>query len=229
MASFEALGEMLTRVFGAPAYDLPPSFTELLDRLQSDDARASPTPGGLSDAAFRAELERVLPELRRFARSLTRGHEAADDLMQDTMVKAWSARDRFLAGTNMRAWTFTILRNLFLSERRRDRFRGEWDEVAHPKKLTTLPIQEHALHMSDLSEALEQISPAQREALMLVGAGGMSYEEAADVMGVAIGTVKSRVSRGREALLTIMEGSRKPVTQVTYVGRSQPGSSAASL
>jgi len=225
MASNDGLGEMLARAFAVPD-GLPPVFAALLDRLQALDARAEPAPGSLSDADFRRAIEAVLPELRRFARSLTRGdQEEADDLVQETMMKAWRARDRFRAGTNMRAWTYTILRNLFLSDRRRDRFKGDWDETAHPRMLATPAHQEHPVHVADLAAALGRIPPSQREALMLVGAGGMAYEEAAAVMGVAVGTVKSRVSRGREALLAIIEGTGGPVAAAG--GTAESGSPAA--
>src|SRR5262245_11522552 len=108
------------------------------DRSDMDDQdpaeNGSPTEFvNLSDDEFKEELARVIPHLRAFARSLSGNRDLADDLVQETLMKAWAARKRFQAGTNMRAWTFIILRNLFLSQMRRARFRGEWDDVTASK------------------------------------------------------------------------------------------------
>ena len=127
--------------------------------------------------------------------------------MQEAMMKAWKARGRFAAGTNMRAWTFTILRNVFLSQMRRAKFKGEWDEHAADKILSTPAAQDGKLHLADVQRALMMLPDSQREALILVGAGGFSYEEAAEICDVAIGTIKSRVARGRTALEAIVEGN----------------------
>jgi len=223
MRSIESLGEALAKVFAPPTEALPPAFAELLDRLQALDARNEPAPGALSDPDFRRAMEGVLPDLRRFARSLTRDPDQADDLVQETMMKAWGARDRFQEGTNFRSWTYVILRNLFYSQMRRAKFKGDWDETSHLNRLATPAHQEHPIHIADLSAALRKIAPAQREALMLVGAGGMSYEEAAAIMRVAVGTVKSRVSRAREALLAIMEGGTEPQPVFIDVGKAPEG------
>ena len=122
------------------------------------------------------------------------------------MLKAWRARARFAAGTNMRAWTFTILRNVFLSQMRRAKFKGEWDDAKADKLLSTPADQDGKLHLGDVQRALMMLPDSQREALILVGAGGFSYEEAAHICDVAIGTIKSRVARGRSALEAIIEG-----------------------
>ncbi len=122
------------------------------------------------------------------------------------MLKAWKARARFAAGTNMRAWTFTILRNVFLSQMRRAKFKGDWDEHAADKILSTPAAQDGKLHLGDVQRALLMLPDSQREALILIGAGGFSYEEAAEICDVAIGTIKSRVARGRSALEAIIEG-----------------------
>ena len=201
------LGQLLASVFAPEQAELPPGLVGLLDQLSRTSARHQPAPGTLSDADFRRAMEATLPELRSFARSLVRNHEAADDLVQDTMMKAWAARDRFQGGTSFRAWTFVICRNLFYTERRRDKFHGEWDEQLASRRLAAPAAQEGPLHLADLARALDKISPTQREALLLIGAGGMSYEEAAEVMGSAVGTVKSRVSRGRQMLEGLMYGS----------------------
>ena len=164
----------------------------------------------LDDDAFRAELAAVIPHLRAFARSLSGNRDTADDLVQETMLKAWAARDRFQAGTSMRAWTFIILRNFFLSQMRRNRFRGEWDDLVAERTLAAPAGQDKQMELADLHRAMQMIPPAQREALILVGAGGFAYEEAAEICGVAVGTIKSRVARGRAALEQIIDGGTLP-------------------
>lgn len=160
----------------------------------------------LSDAEFKHELGQTIPHLRAYSRSLAGSVDMADDLVQEAMMKAWKARARFAAGTNMRAWTFTILRNVFLSQMRRAKFKGDWDEHAADKKLSIPAQQDGRLHLGDVQRALMMLPDSQREALILIGAGGFSYEEAAEICGVAIGTIKSRVARGRSALEAIVEG-----------------------
>lgn len=115
-------------------------------------------------------------------------------------MKAWAARDKFEPGTNLRAWLFIILRNIFLSQMRRARFKGDWDEGVAARTLAAPAAQEHQLHISDLQRALLQLPTSQREALILVGAGGFSYEETAKICDCAVGTIKSRVARARAAL-----------------------------
>ncbi len=158
--------------------------------------------------SFKRELLAVVPHLRAFARGLCGRSDYADDLVQETMVKAWSARDRFNPGTSMRAWTFVILRNVFLSEMRRNRFRGEYDPVAADRIMAIGADQEGPIHLSDMQRALQMLPAERREALLLVGAGGFSYEEAAEIAGCAVGTVKSRVARARVALGVLMNGDR---------------------
>ncbi|TNE39694.1 MAG: sigma-70 family RNA polymerase sigma factor [Sphingomonadales bacterium] len=164
----------------------------------------------LSDEDFKRELVAVIPHLRAFGRSLSGSRDLADDLVQETMMKAWAARARFQAGTNMRAWTFIILRNYFLSQMRRSRFTGEWDELTADRLLSAAAGQDKQIELSDLQRALMQLPQAQREALILVGAGGFAYEEAAEICGVAVGTIKSRVARGRTALEQILEEGALP-------------------
>ena len=221
-----AIGEVLASVFQPNSEPLPRQFVELLDRLEATDERAAPAPGALSDSEFRCELEAVLPGLRNYARSLTRDHEAADDLVQETTLRAWSKRDMFHAGTNLRAWTFTIQRNLFMSDKRRARFKGEWDEQRASKLLTTPASQEHQIHLTDLMRAMEKISRSQRETLMLVVLGDMSYEEVAHVTGVEVGTVKSRVHRAREALSLLLNTELIEGRLSVAIARHQPGMSA---
>lgn len=159
----------------------------------------------LSDREFKAELAKVIPHLRAFARSLCGNRDTADDLVQETMLKAWAARDRFQAGTKFKAWTFTILRNQYFTQARRFRFVGEWDDLVAERKLAAPCSQDKMVELRDLMRALQQLPASQREALMLVGAGGISYEETAEIVGVAVGTVKSRVARARVALEAILE------------------------
>lgn len=174
---------------------------------------AVPAYARLDDAAFKSELAAALPHLRAYGRSLTGDMDRADDLVQDTMLKAWASRDRFAAGTSMKAWTFVILRNVFLSQMRRQKFHGEYDAVAAERLLVAAPLQEEATHVADIQRALLQLSEDQREALILVGAGGMSYEEAAGICGCAVGTMKSRVSRARTALEAIMASGQLSVAR----------------
>jgi RNA polymerase sigma-70 factor (ECF subfamily) len=153
---------------------------------------------------FRAELMRVVPHLRAFARGLCGRPDYADDLVQDALLKAWSARDKFVPGTSMKSWTFVILRNGFLSEARRNRFRGDYDPDAAERLLSRPAEQEEGLHLGDLRAAMMQLSPERREALLLVGAGGFSYEDAASIAQCAVGTMKSRVARARRNLEQIL-------------------------
>jgi RNA polymerase sigma factor (sigma-70 family) len=164
----------------------------------------------LSDPEFKDQLAQVIPHLRAFGRSLSGSRDVADDLVQETLLKAWAARKRFQAGTNMRAWTFIILRNLFLSQMRRARFKGEWDEITASKLLAAPASQDRHIELSDMQRALLHLPQPQREALILVGAGGFAYEEAAEICGCAVGTIKSRVARGRVALEALMTEGKLP-------------------
>ena len=180
--------------------------------LEDDDAPAEapfeliPLP----DDEFKDQLGQVIPHLRAFGRSLSGSRDLADDLVQETLLKAWAARKRFQAGTNMRAWTFIILRNLFLSQMRRARFKGEWDDVTAAKILAAPASQDRHIELGDMQRALMQLPQPQREALILVGAGGFAYEEAAEICGCAVGTIKSRVARGRVALESLLTGTGLP-------------------
>lgn len=165
-------------------------------------------PQPLPDEEFKKQLAEVIPHLRAFGRSLSGNRDTADDLVQETLLKAWAARERFQAGTNMRAWTFIILRNLFLSQMRRARFKGEWDELTADRVLAAPASQDRHVELGDMQRALMQLPEPQREALILVGAGGFAYEEAAEICGVAVGTIKSRVARARTALEGLMEDGK---------------------
>ena len=158
------------------------------------------------DEAFRRELLTVLPHLRAFARGLSGRPDFADDLVQEAAIKAWTARDRYTAGTNMRAWTFAILRNHYLSELRKSKRQTDLDEGAVERMLVMEADQEGPLHLGDMETALQKLAPERREAVLLVGASGFSYEEAAEIAGCPIGTMKSRVARARADLARMLNG-----------------------
>jgi RNA polymerase sigma-70 factor (ECF subfamily) len=159
-----------------------------------------------TEAAFKRELVGLIPHLRAFARTLAGDPTAADDLAQDAMMKAWDARASYQMGTNMKAWTFMILRNQFYSEKRRSWRQTQLDQEAAERTLVAVDDPAAPVALDELRLGLGMLPPEQREALILVGAGGFAYEEAAEICGCAVGTVKSRVSRARKALQTILEG-----------------------
>jgi RNA polymerase sigma-70 factor (ECF subfamily) len=157
------------------------------------------------DSAFKRELVALIPHLRAFARTLTGDPTAADDLAQDAMMKAWDARASFEMGTNMKAWTFMILRNQFYSEKRRSWRQSQLDQEAAERTLVAIDDPASPVALDELRLGLGMLPSEQREALILVGAGGFAYEEAAEICGCAVGTVKSRVSRARRALQAILD------------------------
>jgi RNA polymerase sigma-70 factor, ECF subfamily len=152
------------------------------------------------DASFRDALLAAVPSLRAFAISLSGNVDRADDLVQDTLVRAIANAHRFEPGTNLNAWLFTILRNLFHSEYRKRRREVEDPDGAYAEQLTSQPDQGARLDFEDFRSALATLPSEQREALLLVGASGFSYEETAAICGCAVGTVKSRVNRARSRL-----------------------------
>ena len=158
----------------------------------------------LSDADPRDEIASHIPDLRAFAMSLARNHAAADDLVQDTIVKAWTNFDKFALGTNLRAWLFTILRNTFFSNRRKASREVADPDGIHAGNLSVLPQHDGKLAFREFLVAFNQLSAEHREVLILVGANGYSYEEAASMMGVATGTAKSRANRARARLCDLM-------------------------
>ena len=153
-----------------------------------------------ADEDFKRELVVLIPHLRAFARSLCGDPTAADDLAQDAMLKAWDARASFQIGTNMKAWTFMILRNQFYSEKRRSWRQSQLDQDVAERTLLAVDDPEAPIALDELRLALRSLPDEQREALVLVGAGGFAYEEAAEICNCAVGTVKSRVSRARRAV-----------------------------
>lgn len=167
----------------------------------------SSKPSESEDAAAmlpRDEIVTHLPAMRAFALSLTRNGSQADDLVQDSVVKAWKNIESFQVGTNMRAWLFTILRNTFYSDRRKQKREVQDTDGTFAATLSEKPAHDGRLAMADFETAFVQLNSEQREALMLVGAMGFSYEEAAETCGVAVGTIKSRVNRARKHLVELM-------------------------
>lgn len=145
-----------------------------------------------------------LPAMRAFAISLTRNPATADDMVQDTIVKAWTNFDKFEEGSNLRAWLFTILRNTYYSNRRRARREVPDIDGVITQSIAEKPAHDGHMQMADFRRALDKLSDEQREALLLVGASGFSYEEASEMCGVAVGTIKSRINRARAQLAELL-------------------------
>lgn len=152
----------------------------------------------------REMLAELLPNLRAFAISLSRSVTLADDLVQETILKAWSNLDKFDPETNLEAWLFTILRNTYYSTLRKTRREVQDSDGVHAATLFEKPAHDGRLAYNDFQRAFDQLSPEHREVLILIGASGYSCEEAAGMIGVAVGTVKSRASRARKRLADLM-------------------------
>jgi RNA polymerase sigma-70 factor (ECF subfamily) len=159
-----------------------------------------------SDAAARAAMLSTIPDLRAFAFSLCGSRDQGDDLVQETLLRAWAHLADFQEGTNMAAWLFTILRNHFVNECRRRRRWVEDVDGQFAGKVTTVPEQDGWAISTDLHDALMRLPVHQRDAVILVGAAGMSLEEAASICACEIGTIKSRVHRARARLAELMAG-----------------------
>lgn len=174
-------------------------------------------PVGITEpVAWREAMADFLPCLRAFAFSLSRNSADADDLVQETLTKAWAHRARFEEGSNLRAWLFTILRNSWytgLAKRRRE---VPDEEGRYAAGLTAEASQEWTAELTSLQSALNALPPEHREAIVMVGAVGLSYQEAADISGCAVGTIKSRVNRARHrlALLLDVDAPMEPVKNV---------------
>jgi RNA polymerase sigma-70 factor, ECF subfamily len=160
----------------------------------------------LGDREFRDHLVAIMGPLRAFARGLCGNRELADDLAQDALTRAWAARQSFAKGTNFRAWIFIILRNQFYTSIRKNSRMVAWDPDMAARHLIAPETQQDGLNLQDVETALRKLPAEQREVLMLVGASGVSYEEASQIMGCAIGTIKSRLARGRAALTALIDG-----------------------
>jgi RNA polymerase sigma-70 factor (ECF subfamily) len=154
---------------------------------------------------WRCEVIALIPALRAFAWSLSRNGSDADDLVQDTLIKAWTNRDKFEPGTNLRAWLFTILRNTYYTAAIRRRRETADPEGRYAAAVPTQASQEWSMALKALQAALHELPDEHREALVLVGAAGLTYEEAAEICGCAVGTIKSRVNRARTRLLKLLD------------------------
>lgn len=153
---------------------------------------------------FREGLLEAVPTLRAFAVSLSKNADRADDLVQETLVKAWDKQASFQPGTNLKAWLFTILRNEFYSQMRKRKREVEDTDGSITARLSVHPSQDGSSDLTDFRKALALLPEDQREAIILIGASGFSYEEAAEICGCAVGTIKSRVSRARSRLQEIL-------------------------
>ena len=185
--------------------DVVPGGPEARSRIEVSAGlrKTNVAPSGISPEVRKAMLA-ALPSVRAFAMSLAHSPDQADDLVQDTLARALANIEKFEPGTNMGAWLFTILRNLFYSELRKTRHEIGDPDGTYAAHLRTAPDQDARCDFRDLRQALAKLSVEHREALILIGAEGLSYAEAAQVCGVAIGTMKSRVHRGRVHLAELL-------------------------
>jgi RNA polymerase sigma-70 factor (ECF subfamily) len=172
-----------------------PAQETALPRRPPDDA----------ETRWRFDVIALIPALRAFAWSLSRNGSDADDLVQDTLIKAWTNREKFEPGTNLRAWLFTILRNTYYTAAMRRRRETADPEGRHAAGVPIQATQEWSIALKSLQEALHKLPDEHREALVLVGAAGLTYEEAAAICGCAVGTIKSRVNRARTRLLKLLD------------------------
>ena len=163
---------------------------------------------GPPDSELRRELVHHLPHLRAVARGLTGHRDRADDLVNDTILKALSAEAQFRPGTHLRAWLMTILRNHYINGLRRTKIELETIGEIPESAMSAGPNQESVVEYNEVASALMRMSPEHREILVLVSAAGLSYEEAADVCGCAVGTIKSRLNRARRELRQVLAKSR---------------------
>ncbi|MEE7442412.1 sigma-70 family RNA polymerase sigma factor [Methylobacterium oryzae] len=175
-------------------------FAELLRLLDGAFGRAQDG----REKAFQASLLALVPNLQRFARSLLRSHVGADDLLQNTLLRAWRSRASFAPGTNLEAWLFTIMRNQFYNEHRKRGREVQDEDGAQAERMVSLPEQGGHLDLSDVQAALDRLAPPMRQALVLVAIENLTYEETAAVMQCRIGTVKSRVWRARTQLAEML-------------------------
>ncbi|WP_246685634.1 sigma-70 family RNA polymerase sigma factor, partial [Methylobacterium sp. WL103] len=185
---------------------LPEPLRALVRRFEDVLASRGETP----TTAFRDDLMAVLPALRTFAFSLVGDMSRTDDLVQETLMKAWMNQHRFQAGSNLVAWLFTIMRNQFYTEIRKRKREVEDADGVQAGKLTAVPDQEDVVTLKRLYAVMETLPATQREALLLVGAEGLTYEEAAVRLQCQVGTVKSRVSRARGQLAGLLGLEKEP-------------------
>ncbi len=162
----------------------------------------------IAEADIRHQIVALLPDLRAFARFLVRDRAAADDVVQDSIVRALGAISQFQPGTNLKAWLFTILRNQFYEQARRRKREASALQGRFADAEAAGPQQAAQADITDLQQLMWRLPPSQREALLLVGAQGMSHEEAAAICGVPVGTMKARLSRARSSLAALMDVRR---------------------
>ncbi len=190
-----------------------PSITNIVgttdDIASNSKGRAKSMTPGEFDCATRASL----PALTRYARRLTNGADGAEDLVQEALSRAWKARERFETGSNFKAWTFTILRNLFLSHVRRERRKVDWNDLAMHSLPVSPPDQETALLREEFGQALAALSEPNRQALLAVVDDQLAYEAAAEQCGVSLAVLKSRVHRARTAMLAYLGGTHRSQLQ----------------
>jgi RNA polymerase sigma-70 factor (ECF subfamily) len=179
---------------------------------------------------FSKMIEAEIPRLRRYARALTRNEDTADDLVQECLVRGLSKQHLWAAGTDLRAWLFTIMHNQFVNSVRRGVREGAAVPISDADlPLTRAPNHDHRLELRDLDRALAMLPEEQRAVILLIGLEGMAYETAAEVVGVPVGTVRSRLSRGREALRGLMMGvpDHRPDPRVARSRAASPASSTS--
>lgn len=172
--------------------------------MQSSLSLSMTSARGDTSATFGTSLIAISPRLQRYARSLAQNTDVAEDLVQETLLRAWKSRAQFVPDTSLSAWTFTILRNLFFSARRRDRFHGSYDEVSSQAIIAIGSNQDDVVDLSKVKTAMALLPEGQRQALHLVTIVGMTTDEAAERIGAPVGTVKSRVSRARANLKLLL-------------------------
>lgn len=196
------LGHLLAATYAQDAVEptIAERFAELLRLL--DGAFGEAQDG--REKEFQASLLGMVPNLQRFARSLLRNHVGADDLLQNTLLRAWRSRASFVPGTNLEAWLFTIMRNAFYNEHRRHGREVQDEDGAQAERMVSLPEQGGHLDLSDVQAALGRLTPPMRQALVLVAIENLTYEETAAIMRCRIGTVKSRVWRARTQLAQML-------------------------
>lgn len=174
-------------------------------------APATQREGLIVSENFRDSLLGVLPSLRAYALVLARSDAAADDLVQDTLMRAWRYRASYLPGTNFKAWIFKILRNQRCSQARISQRHVEDVDGRLASRLVSLPEQEWRLRYAELLRGLDRLPGDLREALLLVAGSGLSYEAAAEIVGCSVAALNSRVSRARRQLARFVEGPPAPV------------------
>lgn len=177
-----------------------------MNAVELPAASATERPPAIDERAFRADLLAIIPSLRAFARGLSGNRDLADDLAQEALAKAWSARASYTPGTNFRAWIFRILRNHFYTTATVAKRFTTYDPEAAERLLTTPATQDGGLMVEDLQRGLLTLPAEQREALLLLESR-LQWNEIAEISGVPLGTIKSRITRGRASLKRYMDGA----------------------